>query len=409
MEWRMVIFSAPTRTSLTSRRRTRWRSATVAVAALPRIAAEEGLEIADAIGDRFVSRGARWALAWARMVSEDLASAVAQFRAVADEAAAYGDATWAFAALFHATQALCHLGDIGAARICADAVRVAAGDLGSDYDRYFAVLKGYVALAAGDVDAAQSADEEAWRDMSHDLSMVKISLWRRAAVALARGDLVAARRWADEAVSATAGWHRGVALTTRAMVAIAQGDTQQAERDAHAALALEADVNALLGVPDTFECLAVLACEAGNHPDGARLFGAAQTIRQQTGEVRFQIYQAAYDGAIDSLRKAMEQNDFENAWAEGAKMSAEEAIAYAKRGRGERKRPSSGWESLTPAEHDVVRPVCEGLGNKEIAARLFVSPRTVQEHLAHVYTKLSINSRVQLVQEAARRAQTSVE
>ncbi|MDT5053512.1 MAG: hypothetical protein QOF66_1878, partial [Mycobacterium sp.] len=176
MEWRMVIFSAPTRTSLTSRRRTRWRSATVAVAALPRIAAEEGLEIADAIGDRFVSRGARWALAWARMVSEDLASAVAQFRAVADEAAAYGDATWAFAALFHATQALCHLGDIGAARICADAVRVAAGDLGSDYDRYFAVLAGYVALAAGDVDAAQSADEEAWRDMSHDLSMVKISL-----------------------------------------------------------------------------------------------------------------------------------------------------------------------------------------------------------------------------------------
>jgi DNA-binding CsgD family transcriptional regulator len=105
----------------------------------------------------------------------------------------------------------------------------------------------------------------------------------------------------------------------------------------------------------------------------------------------------------------MEQNDFENAWAEGANMSADEAIAYAQRGRGERKRPSSGWESLTPAEHDVVRLVCEGLGNKEVAARLFVSPRTVQAHLAHVYTKLGINSRVQLVQEAARRAHTSVE
>jgi DNA-binding CsgD family transcriptional regulator len=38
-----------------------------------------------------------------------------------------------------------------------------------------------------------------------------------------------------------------------------------------------------------------------------------------------------------------------------------------------------------------------------------VSPRTVQAHLAHVYTKLSINSRVQLVQEAARRAQASVD
>ena len=62
---------------------------------------------------------------------------------------------------------------------------------------------------------------------------------------------------------------------------------------------------------------------------------------------------------------------------------------------------------LDPAEHDVVRLVCEGLGNKEAAARLFVSPRTVQAHLAHVYTKLGINSRVQLVQEVSRRAQTS--
>jgi DNA-binding CsgD family transcriptional regulator len=90
-------------------------------------------------------------------------------------------------------------------------------------------------------------------------------------------------------------------------------------------------------------------------------------------------------------------------------LSTDEAVAYARRGRGERKRPDSGWESLTPAEHDVVGLVCEGLGNKEVATRLFVSPRTVQAHLAHVYTKLGINSRVQLVQEVARRASASVD
>jgi DNA-binding NarL/FixJ family response regulator len=55
-----------------------------------------------------------------------------------------------------------------------------------------------------------------------------------------------------------------------------------------------------------------------------------------------------------------------------------------------------------PTERDVVRPVSEGLANKDIATRLFVSPRTVQTHLTHVYTKLGLASRVQLVQEAAR-------
>ena len=77
---------------------------------------------------------------------------------------------------------------------------------------------------------------------------------------------------------------------------------------------------------------------------------------------------------------------------------------YAQRGRGERKRPTSGWASLTPTECDVVRLVSEGLANKDIAARLFVSPPTVQTHLTHVYTKLGLTSRVQLAQEAARHA-----
>ena len=116
------------------------------------------------------------------------------------------------------------------------------------------------------------------------------------------------------------------------------------------------------------------------------------------------MYQAGYDAVVMAVREALGQDDFDTAWAEGAALSTEEAIAYAQRGRGERKRATSGWGSLTPMENDVVRLVRDGLGNKEIGARLFISPRTVQTHLTHVYAKLGVASRVQLVQEASRRA-----
>ena len=121
--------------------------------------------------------------------------------------------------------------------------------------------------------------------------------------------------------------------------------------------------------------------------------------------VRFKVLDADHAACVAALRDALTDDDFAKAWAEGAAMPIDDAIAYAQRGRGERKRPTNGWASLTPTELDVVRLVGEGLANKDVAARLFVSPRTVESHLTHVYTKLGLSSRVQLAQEAARRAQ----
>ena len=114
---------------------------------------------------------------------------------------------------------------------------------------------------------------------------------------------------------------------------------------------------------------------------------------------RFKVYEADYQVWVAKLRASLGENEFDSMWAEGAALSTEDAIAYAQRGRGERKRPHTGWGSLTPAEHEVVRLVCDGLPNKDIAARLFVSPRTVHAHLAHVYTKLGLSSRVRLAQK----------
>jgi DNA-binding CsgD family transcriptional regulator len=165
---------------------------------------------------------------------------------------------------------------------------------------------------------------------------------------------------------------------------------------------MDIDMQAHLSTPDLLECLAVLGTKSGQHLSAARLLGASDALRQRIGVVRFKIYDADYDANVTSLRNSLGETAFDTAWAEGAALSPEEALAYAQRGRGERKRPARGWESLTPTEQDVVRLVSEGLSNTEVATRLFISPRTVQTHLTHVYAKLGLTSRVQLVAEAAR-------
>jgi DNA-binding CsgD family transcriptional regulator len=165
---------------------------------------------------------------------------------------------------------------------------------------------------------------------------------------------------------------------------------------------LAARIGGDLVVPFALDSLAIVTGETGNHLAAARLLGAAEAARQRMGMVRLKVLEADDEARIAAVRDALGENDFDAAWAEGATLSTEEAVAYAQRGRGERKRPSTGWASLTRAELDVARLVTEGLGNKDIALRLFVSPRTVQAHLTHIYTKLGLTSRVQLAQEAAR-------
>ena len=87
---------------------------------------------------------------------------------------------------------------------------------------------------------------------------------------------------------------------------------------------------------------------------------------------------------------------FRQAWADGARLTLDEAVAYARRSRGARRRPATGWASLTPTELDVVRLVADGLTNPEIGGRLFMSRGTVKAHLSHVYAKLEVANRTEL-------------
>jgi len=384
-----------------------WQATAATVAGDPsaaHTAAEEGLDLADAIGDRFNSRIHRVNLGWAQLWQGDLAGAAAQFGALVAEAETAQDGLLEANSLAGRGHALAWQGDISGARDTADAALESASELGEIYVGSAYSAAATAALATGDAATAARASEAAWQHLSVAPGSAAAGRALCAQSALAGGDLIAARRCADEAVTMAVGWQLVFSLTTRGRVAIAQGEPEQAERDAHDALACAAEVSAYLGISDTLECLGTLAEVAGSHREAARLFGAAAAVRERMGAVRFKIYDAGYDASVAALRDALGEEDFDAAWAEGAALSTEEAIAYAQRGRGERKRPASGWASLTPTERDVVRLVSEGFGNKDIATRLFVSPRTVQTHLSHVYTKLGLTSRVQLAQEAARHA-----
>jgi DNA-binding CsgD family transcriptional regulator len=152
-------------------------------------------------------------------------------------------------------------------------------------------------------------------------------------------------------------------------------------------------------IVDVLEVLAGVAADLGSHQEAARLFGAAQRLRDDTGYLRCV---SERDADIHSLRPVLGDAAFQEAYDEGYSLPLDEAVAYAQRGRGERKRPVTGWDSLTPAEVRVAELVRDGLSNADIGRRLLCSARTVQAHLTHIYAKLGVSGRAELAVEVAR-------
>jgi predicted ATPase/DNA-binding CsgD family transcriptional regulator len=160
---------------------------------------------------------------------------------------------------------------------------------------------------------------------------------------------------------------------------------------------------------DGIELLGVLAAARERFSDAARLLAAADAARRPLQYLApgFTANRDAAAVAVSQARHILGDDHFSQAWEEGQKLTLDDAVAYAARKGGGRKRPTAGWASLTPAELEVVRLVSEGLRNDAIARRLFIAPGTVKVHLSHIFAKLGITTRAQLAAQAASRKPTA--
>jgi predicted ATPase/DNA-binding CsgD family transcriptional regulator len=191
----------------------------------------------------------------------------------------------------------------------------------------------------------------------------------------------------------------------RALVGLAglDGDPEDAWEQAHEGLEVLADAGDRVGAVEALEAVAGLAAARGQPDQALRLLAAADRFHDDTGIVRFPVQAERTERHTAAARAQLEPDDAEACWAAGTQLSLDEAVVYARRGRGQRRRPQVGWAALTPTEREIVRLVAEGHTNAEVGERLFVSVHTVKKHLAHVYAKVGLDSRAELVAEAARR------
>jgi DNA-binding CsgD family transcriptional regulator len=159
--------------------------------------------------------------------------------------------------------------------------------------------------------------------------------------------------------------------------------------------------------PALSRCLGEVAAGLKAHEDATRLFAAAGRARDEIGIVRFPPEEEHWAAIDRRLRYALGDEACEVVRAQGAEMSTGDGLEWARRGRGARRRPPGGWESLTPTEVKVAELVAEGLTNPQVAERMFVSPRTVKTHVAHIFRKLDVHSRAELTAEAVRQQTSS--
>jgi predicted ATPase/DNA-binding CsgD family transcriptional regulator len=274
---------------------------------------------------------------------------------------------------------------------------------------------GQMAVHRGDQELARALRLEAedLRKVLVDRQSVGLLILFSGMVYQQDGDLDRAEALYEEglALNRQLGDLRGTAMCLNGLgvSALERVDTERA------AAFYEEDIRMLRQLKDktgTAYGLRGMACVAalrGDAARAARLWGAAEALGESIGLPlsSFDRSHPDYEARLDTVRSRL--ND-EAAWqaarAEGRAMTTEEAIEYAldvRQAALETTHDSSRSSLLSAREAEILALVAQGLTNPQIARRLYLSPRTVGQHLRSVYRKLGVSSRAAAVREASRR------
>ncbi len=146
-----------------------------------------------------------------------------------------------------------------------------------------------------------------------------------------------------------------------------------------------------------------VAGRLGEHARAATLYGITETACRVQGIAMHTL--AAFETPnarhVQRTREALGDHEFDRHFAAGAAMPERDALHYVL--GYSPVDPPDGAHSLTRRQREIAELVRQGLTNRQIAARLVISLRTAETHVAHIMTKLGCTSRAQIAVWATRR------
>ena len=192
------------------------------------------------------------------------------------------------------------------------------------------------------------------------------------------------------------------------------------------ALTAAHELGDVVGTAYAVEALAWLAARRDQYERTAWLIGAADQLWNRTGRrlSGVALMEESRQRTVKAARKSLGERRYAAAYAHGTALSLDAVVRDAASEAGEAAGQRAGdagdaagsagaatasaaTTALTRREREIADLVASGLSNREVATRLFISKRTVDAHVEHIFGKLEISSRVQLtvlLQDQAPRA-----